>query len=291
MEAPESAVTAPGLDAWRDYLRKTYCPAIDMRGDPRVLIELQDAEDEKQGTSYINKRHVKYGCDAIVKIIKQEELTGPDGAPTTVLVIPFYTAQVHAYQSNLDELVRDKKITREQRQRIDVRTVDSSAHGYAATFVLIDFVRMSNPGITCEIYRLRVALTRARMAEMILMSRGIFDDFKPHGDTPVELDVRLLEKIFKPVSGYRGKLIVKANSTPWDQKSKLHCHNCGKNGHHRKRCTRRLRCSNCGQPDHTPLTCALPIAKRCYICTSTDHTKEDCPHCHTCRSLEHPTNQ
>lgn len=111
-----------------------------------------------------------------------------------------YAAQVHHYGKYLDCMVSTKQITVVQRQQIAVRTVDGS-QGHAADLVIIDFVQTESPGFTAQRNRLCVSLTRARKAELILMSRGVFLGIKPDSDVelPLGFDIGLLSQIYKHV--------------------------------------------------------------------------------------------
>ncbi|KAL2014937.1 hypothetical protein VTK56DRAFT_6806 [Thermocarpiscus australiensis] len=190
------------VKAWHAFLTKR-CPTLEPCSQ-RVLIELRGAQTEKLGSSSISTEHVKYACAVALDAVKDDALKGLGGKDKTILIIAFYKAQAHMYGAELDRMLYDGLLSRDQRRQIIVRTVDG-AQGFSADFVIVDFVQTRCPGFTCERHRVCVAMTRAKQAEMIIMNRGVFIGFK---GTPQEMpyghDLRLLAHIYEDVACYGG---------------------------------------------------------------------------------------
>jgi regulator of nonsense transcripts 1 len=280
-------VWPPEAKKWHQYLRQR-CTTLN--SGLRVMVELQGAVSEKIGTSSINRKHIEYGCDAVADVMANDELTGVDGKEKTVLVITFYKAQAHLYQLAFDKMVQDAVITRGQRERIDIRTV-AAAQGCTAAFVLLDFVRNTCPGFTSEKHALCVALTRARLGEMILMSRGVFVGYKQPTDAPDGHDVRQLANLYSDLGEVGGILTMDVRGPQSEDTSDYECSNCGGKGHRPKECPDTLTCRNCDQSSHTLDTCPQPRVQKCNICQSTEHVKKDCPCCELCRQEGHKRDE
>jgi superfamily I DNA/RNA helicase len=84
----------------------------------------------------------------------------------TIMILSPYRESIHHYQGAVNKLgTRD----RDMRRRVQVRTVDT-AQGQEADVVFLDMVRNRATDHTANYKRLCVALTRARQAEVILMT-------------------------------------------------------------------------------------------------------------------------
>ncbi len=158
-------------NAWHAWLLK-LCPTLS-RNYQRVLVELQGALCEKSGRSFENLEHVEHVADMVYDALKNRRLTGDNGRAAKILIIAMYRLQVYHHQDALDIMVHGGRLTPAERRQVMVCTV-GSAQGLEADLVFVDFTRNVSPGSTADLRRLCVAMTRARYAEVILMSRGIF---------------------------------------------------------------------------------------------------------------------
>lgn len=80
-------------------------PALEVEN--RLLIEIQGADTQKLGTSSYNMAHVQYPCQVACEAMCDTTLEPIDGTRKTILIIPFYTAQVRQYSKALDSMVTE----------------------------------------------------------------------------------------------------------------------------------------------------------------------------------------
>jgi len=81
--------------------------------------------------------HLKYACDLAIEAVNDASLTGLNGKQKEILIISFYTAEVHQRVLNGD-------LSRDKRSQIALRTVDGS-QGFSADLVIVDFVQAFLP--------------------------------------------------------------------------------------------------------------------------------------------------
>ncbi len=279
----------PETLAWHEWL-KGHCPTL-VETSQRILIELQGAAVGKLATSSFNMAHVQHVCTLVVEAITDDNLRGLNGKQKSILVATFYKAQQAKYIEALDAMVSAKILTREQRRLVDVRTVDG-AQGFAADLVIVDFVKSSTPGFTCDRRRLCVAVTRARQAEIIVMSRGMFVGRRPSLEDPTGHDVSLLAKVYAQVARFGG-IVTKGAAREHTAKPDVdldpdtRCRNCGKPGHLHRECTEPLSCKNCLESGHGAAECPKPHIERCSSCNAADHSRKDCLSCTLCHGKGH----
>jgi hypothetical protein len=230
------------------------------------------------GTSSVNHTNIDHVCAMARGAVKDKTL-----GERSILIIPMYKAQAHLYQATLDSMLCSGLLTLAECRRIMVRTVDG-AQGFTADIVFVDFTRTHSPGFTSDRRRLCVALTRARHAEVIVMSRGIFggldrpaEEF-PHGQNPKLLKA-IYEDIFRQGGVVTSNIAVTqaADDTTAEEDKRNRCVNCKEVGHRQKECTAVLKCGNCDEVGHASEYCLLPQVQRCRKCRDTGHLAQNCP--------------
>jgi hypothetical protein len=107
----------------------------------------------------------------VLDALQDTSLSG-HGDQITILIVVMYKAQTYFYQLELDAMVCDGRMTTAQRRQVTIRTADA-VQGHVADLVFVDFVRNDGPGFTDDRRRLCVALTRAQLAGVVVMSRGV----------------------------------------------------------------------------------------------------------------------
>ncbi|KAB5540391.1 P-loop containing nucleoside triphosphate hydrolase protein [Coniochaeta sp. 2T2.1] len=186
----------------------------------------------------------------------------------SILIIAMYSAQVYQYRKQLDAMVLNGELSQDERAMISIRTVDG-AQGCSADLVIVDFVQTFRPGFTTNHNRICVALTRARAAEIILMTRGIFLEYKGDNWSSVEGEKwDILHRIYEAVSQDKG-IVTLAVSEDELKEAGLEveqpdegarCKNCDQKGHRHKQCVQPLRCRKCLRNGHVDFRCTNPPA-------------------------------
>ncbi|KAM7210307.1 AAA domain containing protein [Rhypophila decipiens] len=274
------AAFGEGTKAYQAYFRERFSVDL-LPHSARLLVELPGSKAEKVGESRINVEHLKFGCNLACEVVKNDKL------PKDILIIAFYKAQVSQYQVRLEGLVATGELSPSQRNMILVRTVDS-AQGYSADLVIVDFVQTDTPGFTIDKRRIYVALTRAKHAEVILMSRGMFVGFnRPVEELPTGYDIKYLSSIYFDVVEKKGLYIEQVSSTNSEDDPQQVCFNCQDTGHMQNACPKALVCRRCRQPGHSHLGCKEPAVTVCIRCRGTGHTKAECDVCERCHLKGH----
>lgn len=179
-----SARNAPGdihkAQLWGKFLRSCFPRGGGVTGKKfperpnRVIVNMLNSEEERINSTQINDNHADFVVDIAVKAATDRVL---QVGPGDILIIPFYLAQVNKITRKLDDMVKRGSLTAAARSCIRVRTVDGS-QGDEASLVIWDTVRSKNPGFTTDRYRLNVAMTRAKFAEVGLVDDHIVDETK-----------------------------------------------------------------------------------------------------------------
>jgi hypothetical protein len=196
----------------------------------------------------------------VLDALQDTSLSG-HGYQITILIVVMYKAQTYFYQLELDAMVCDGRMTTAQRRQVTIRTADA-VQGHVADLVFVDFVRNDGPGFTDDRRRLCVALTRAQLAGVVVMSRGVFVDFqlftKPW--KPTGQDWSLLGKIYQHVAE-RGGVVTTARPATLKTDTCKACANCG-GSHDQKDCGKPLKCGDCGKIGHGSNFCPWGEAER-----------------------------
>ncbi|KAK0633080.1 P-loop containing nucleoside triphosphate hydrolase protein [Immersiella caudata] len=144
---------------------------------PRLLIsDKNKARAEQVGTSFWNSAHHDFIIRQVTHLLSDPSFTQPPVAndlsrlsakelPGTILIISPYKEAVYRYRIAVNKLPQG-------RDRVGVNTVDT-AQGQEADVVFLDMVKQAPTEHVQNPKRLCVALTRARQAEVILMSAGM----------------------------------------------------------------------------------------------------------------------
>ncbi|KAH6684892.1 P-loop containing nucleoside triphosphate hydrolase protein [Plectosphaerella plurivora] len=136
---------------------------------PRLVVDIVDGKHELKGKSSWNPFNVQWVGNCIAGLLQQnlpERIDktgqGPITGQGTILVVSPYKAAVDAYESMIEARFPGRGNT------ITARTLNT-AQGLEADVVIVDLVRGTK--FVEDPRRLCVALTRARQAEIIMMSQ------------------------------------------------------------------------------------------------------------------------
>ncbi|KAK1590813.1 uncharacterized protein LY79DRAFT_515186 [Colletotrichum navitas] len=91
------------------------------------------------------------------------------------LILPLYRAQVDLYRKMLLDERKQRNISAEDYQRIEVRTLDS-AQGEERDLVIVDYVQTRKPGFCLDPNRNCLATTRAKQCEILIINAGMVKD-------------------------------------------------------------------------------------------------------------------
>jgi regulator of nonsense transcripts 1 len=152
----------------RQYL-ESLTTGKELSGDLRVprLLVIGNAPEIEVGTSFWNPGHHDFVMKEVERLLNDLAfLQAEKNERGTIMILSPYRESIHHYQGAVNKLgTRD----RDMRRRVQVRTVDT-AQGQEADVVFLDMVRNRATDHTANYKRLCVALTRARQAEVILMT-------------------------------------------------------------------------------------------------------------------------
>ncbi|KAK5663155.1 hypothetical protein OQA88_6572 [Cercophora sp. LCS_1] len=150
----------------------------DLSGDmwftvPRAVVHNTNLSMPVQcGTSYWNPGHHAFVMKQ-VKYLLQDPLflqpspakAGEKARPGTIMIMSPYREAVCRYRDAIEEAIADRK----DRSRVMALTIDT-AQGQEADVVILDMVRLISTPHLEDAKRLCVAITRARQAELVIMS-------------------------------------------------------------------------------------------------------------------------
>jgi len=174
------------LRAWLQELinnaPKPQVPATLLGLDvPRLLVcDKRGTEAERVGTSFWNPQHQDFVIQQVTRLLNDDEFLAPDNPdgrklPGDIMILSPYKEAVHRYRAAVNKLPLAGNNAAARRSRIRVLTVDT-AQGQESDVVFLDMVKARSTAHVENPKRLCVALTRARQAEVILMSAGMWSD-------------------------------------------------------------------------------------------------------------------
>ncbi|KAK3991098.1 P-loop containing nucleoside triphosphate hydrolase protein [Cladorrhinum sp. PSN332] len=132
---------------------------------PRLLVHIKDCPKARlEGTSFWNPEHCTWVMNRVRELLSDPKfLHARRDEPGTILIIS-------PYKKSFDMYKREIKTTLPAwaQKRVEARTVDV-VQGHEADFVFLDLVKESSTEFLDNANRLNVAVTRARVGEMIIM--------------------------------------------------------------------------------------------------------------------------
>ncbi|KAK4227037.1 P-loop containing nucleoside triphosphate hydrolase protein [Podospora fimiseda] len=131
---------------------------------PRLVVHLKDCpRPQKDGTSFWNPAHAAWVMDRVKELLVDPKFLQPRRKELgTILIIAPYKKAFEHYKKEV------KKLPTWARKRVEARTVDV-VQGHEADFIFLDLVRGSSNAFLDNANRLCVAITRARLGEIIMM--------------------------------------------------------------------------------------------------------------------------
>ncbi|KAK4458386.1 P-loop containing nucleoside triphosphate hydrolase protein [Cladorrhinum samala] len=131
---------------------------------PRLVVSINECQKAKMdGTSCYNPQHTRWVMNRVHELLADPKfLQARRQELGTILIISPYKRAYEQYKKEI------KKLPRWARERVEARTVDV-VQGYEADFVFLDFVKEKSTQFLDNPNRLCVAVTRARIGEIILV--------------------------------------------------------------------------------------------------------------------------
>lgn len=152
-------------------IRKYIMPLKRGKGPevPRLLVVLDtDERATKIQTSFYHPAHQDFTMRLIRKLVRDKEFLQTNGRDRgTILVMSHYSRAFIEYGKAIRDLARTNKDC-----LVEARTIDTS-QGHEADFVILDFVNDKSTKHLEDPNRLCVGLTRARQAEILIMTEGM----------------------------------------------------------------------------------------------------------------------
>ena len=176
MQIPQGKPQFPeSVRAFNRFLQ-TIKPGLDIN-QLRLVVEFPG--------SWVHKIGIHWAIQQVVNVLKNKELKSIKGGDATILVLPYYQAQLQCYVETFEKLV-GKDVTLDQSNRVWFVTLDSS-QGAEADLCIVDLVQTDHPGFTGDERRQCLTLTRSRQCEIILTNRGTFTGFASGSRTSTSL--------------------------------------------------------------------------------------------------------
>jgi regulator of nonsense transcripts 1 len=131
---------------------------------PRLLVHISNCGPEgREGTSAWNPTHTAWVMARVRELINNENFRHADrNEAGTILIISPYKKAYNEYKNAIKDLPRWAQ------RRVETRTVDV-VQGHEADFVFLDLVKEKSTRFLDDPNRLCVAVTRARLGEVIMM--------------------------------------------------------------------------------------------------------------------------
>jgi regulator of nonsense transcripts 1 len=138
---------------------------------PRLIVSHPGARSKQLGRSAWNPKHHNFVMEQVEGLLRDPDFVQVGSSERgTIMILSPYRAAVHKYEGAVKRF-----LTRDLKRRVQVRTVDT-AQGQEADVVFLDMVKMHATPHLDRAKRLCVGLTRARQAEVILMSESMTND-------------------------------------------------------------------------------------------------------------------
>ncbi|KAH6857097.1 P-loop containing nucleoside triphosphate hydrolase protein [Chaetomium sp. MPI-CAGE-AT-0009] len=131
---------------------------------PRLLVHLKNCGPEgRDGTSAWNPTHTAWVMAQVLDLLNDTQFKHAErNEPGTILIISPYKKAFNEYKNEV------KKLPQWAQKRVETRTVDV-VQGHEADFVFLDLVKNKSTKFLDNPNRLCVAVTRARLGEIIMM--------------------------------------------------------------------------------------------------------------------------
>jgi regulator of nonsense transcripts 1 len=131
---------------------------------PRLLVHLKNCGPEgRDGTSAWNPTHAAWVMERVLELLNDKKFKHAErDEPGTILIISPYKKAFNEYKNEI------KKLPQWAQKRVETRTVDV-VQGHEADFVFLDLVKSKSTKFLDNPNRLCVAVTRARLGEIIMM--------------------------------------------------------------------------------------------------------------------------
>ncbi|GAB1318432.1 P-loop containing nucleoside triphosphate hydrolase protein [Madurella fahalii] len=131
---------------------------------PRLLVHIKNCGPEgRDGTSSWNPTHTLWVMARVRELLRDEYFRHAErDEPGSILIISPYKKAYDEYKKAI------KRLPHWAQKRVETRTVDV-VQGHEADFVFLDLVKDKSTGFLDNPNRLCVAVTRARLGEVIMM--------------------------------------------------------------------------------------------------------------------------
>ncbi|EAQ88548.1 hypothetical protein CHGG_05167 [Chaetomium globosum CBS 148.51] len=131
---------------------------------PRLVVHLKNCGQEShEGTSAWNPTHTAWVMKRVVELLNDKQFKHAErDEPGVILIMSPYKKAFNEYKKEI------KKLPLSAQKRVETRTVDV-AQGHEADFVFLDLAKSNSTRFLDNPNRLCVALTRARLGEIIMM--------------------------------------------------------------------------------------------------------------------------
>lgn len=312
-----SLVSAPSTIICRDYMdtpemerSERFSPSVQslqrilrrIRPDLKrsacsLLVSMPGSWVGLAGTSPYNLAHVRWALRQVVTVLREDAAKSSrmtKGIHATVLVMPFYRAQLEKYQPEFRKLVESGEVPKKDAKRVKFATLDSS-QGDEADFCIVDLVHTDFLGFTGDKRRLCLMLTRARQAQIILASPGTFVGMQKSSQTAARSAVIRRMYSYSEAAGSVASVpacVFCEMPTPGHKSEdcpirgskaafvKREAKVCRLHGEHNAKDCPRVSCRNCRAQGHRTSACPDPIP--CANCFKAGHVLDQCPKLHSC---------
>lgn len=235
-----------------------------------------------------------------MKVLNDDNLRSVDGGEATILVMPYYRAQLQMYETSFQKLI-GSSVTKEQARRVSFATLDSS-QGDEADFCIVDLVNTDHPGFTGDESRQCLTLTRSRQAEIVVAGPGMFIGREKQASQQHRAAVlRRLHTVLEleqAVKGIKTCVICEQPGADHDasactsqsEQANVPCKCCNPKFHapHNQKTCERILCLQCKSQGHRTSECTAPLP--CSRCHQMGHRLDECMNqqsCEVCGEIGH----